>query len=131
MEQTWIDPVIFSVGPLQVRWYGAMYVIGFVLGGLLCKYLAKKKIWPAPAESIDKFVTWLILGMFIGARLTYVFVYNWEYYAVNLGEIFAVQKGGLSFHGAVVGMCFSTWLFAKQYNVNFYQISDCLAICGS
>lgn len=131
MEQTWIDPVIFSVGPLQVRWYGAMYVVAFVFGGLICKYLAKKKIFPLPAELIDKLVTWLILGMFIGARITYVFVYNWEYYSVNLSEIFAVQKGGLSFHGAVLGMCFSAWLFAKRHNVAFYQVSDCLAISGA
>ncbi|MES2528045.1 MAG: prolipoprotein diacylglyceryl transferase [Bdellovibrionota bacterium] len=131
MEQNWIDPVVFAVGPLQVRWYGAMYVIGFLLGGLLLKYLAKKKVWPLPAETIDKYVTWLILGMFLGARLAYVFVYNWEYYSVNLGDIFAVQKGGLSFHGALAGLCFATWLFAKRHNVNFYQISDCLAIAGT
>lgn len=131
MEQTWIDPVIFSIGPLQVRWYGAMYVIGFIVGGLLLKHLAKKKVWPLPSETIDKYVTWLILGMFLGARLAYVFIYNWEYYSVNLGDIFAVQKGGLSFHGALAGMCFSTWLFAKRHNVNFYQISDCMAIAGT
>ncbi|MFL5786100.1 MAG: prolipoprotein diacylglyceryl transferase [Bacteriovoracaceae bacterium] len=132
MEQTWIDPVVFSVGPFQVRWYGAMYVLGFLLGGLICsKFLVKKKIWPLPAEAIDKYVTWLIIGMFLGARLTYVFVYNWEYYSVNLGDIFSVWKGGLSFHGAVLGMCFVTYLFAKSQNVNFYQISDCLAICGT
>ncbi len=131
MGQTWIDPVIFSVGPLQVRWYGAMYVMGFVLGGLLLKYLSNKKVWPLPAETIDKYVTWLILGMFFGARLAYVFVYNWEYYSVNLADIFSVWKGGLSFHGAVVGMCFSTWLFARSHKVNFYQISDCMAIAGT
>lgn len=131
MEQSWIDPVVFSVGPFQVRWYGAMYVLGFILGGVILKYLARRKVWPLPADAIDKYVTWLILGMFLGARLTYVFVYNWEYYAVNLADIFSVWKGGLSFHGAVVGMCFSTWLFARSHNVNFYQISDCLAVSGT
>jgi phosphatidylglycerol:prolipoprotein diacylglycerol transferase len=131
MEQSWIDPVVFSIGPLQVRWYGAMYVLGFIVGGFLLKYLSKKKVWPLPAETIDKYVTWLILGMFLGARLAYVFVYNWEYYSVNLGDIFSVWKGGLSFHGALAGMCFATWLFAKRHNVNFYEISDCMAIAGT
>lgn len=131
MNQGWFDPVIFSLGPLQVRWYGAMYVLGFLVGGMIFKYLAKEKFWQAPAEEIDKFVTHLIIGMFIGARLTYVFVYNWEYYSQNFLDIFSVWKGGLSFHGAVVGMCFATWRFAKKYNLHFFHIGDCLAIAGS
>ncbi len=110
----WFDPVIFSVGPLQVRWYGAMYVLGFLVGGAILKYLADKKFWPLSKEAIDKYITWLIVGMFIGARFFYVVVYNWDYYSVNLLDSFAVWKGGLSFHGAVVGMCLATYLFAKK-----------------
>lgn len=131
MNQEWIDPVIFSLGPLQVRWYGAMYVMGFLVGGLLLKHLAKKKFWPLPVESIDKYITWLIVGMFIGARLFYVFLYNWEYYSVNFLDLFAVWKGGLSFHGAVVGMCTATYLFARKHNLHFFQIADCMAVAGS
>ena len=131
MNQEWIDPVIFSVGPLQVRWYGAMYVLGFVVGGFILKYLANKKFWPLSVEAIDKYITWLILGMFVGARTFYVFLYNWEYYSANFLDIFSVWKGGLSFHGAVVGMCFSTWLFARKNNIHFFQLADCLAVAGS
>lgn len=127
----WFDPVIFSVGPLQVRWYGAMYVLGFVVGGFILKYLADKKFWPLPKEAIDKYITWLIIGMFLGARLFYVVLYNWEYYSQNLMDAFAVWKGGLSFHGAVVGMCLSTYLFARKNNLNFFQLADCLAVAGS
>lgn len=131
MNQNWIDPVIFSVGPLQVRWYGAMYVLGFVVGGLILKYLAKKKFWSLPVEAIDKYITWLIIGMFLGARTFYVFIYNWEYYSSNFLDIFSVWKGGLSFHGAVVGMSIATWLFAKKNNLHFFQIADCMAVAGS
>jgi phosphatidylglycerol:prolipoprotein diacylglycerol transferase len=131
MNSNWIDPVIFSLGPLQVRWYGAMYVLGFVVGSFLLKYLADKKFWPLSKEHIDKYVTWLIVGMFLGARLAYVFVYNWEYYSTNLGEVLAVWKGGLSFHGALVGMCLSTFIFAKKNNVHFFQLSDSLAVAGA
>lgn len=127
----WIDPVIFSVGPLQVRWYGAMYVLGFVVGGAILKYLAKKKFWPLPTEAIDKYITWLILAMFLGARTFYVFLYNWEYYSQNLLDIFSVWKGGLSFHGAVVGMCFATYFFAKKHNLHFFQLADNMAVAGS
>ncbi len=131
MNQGWFDPVIFSLGPLQVRWYGAMYVMGFLVGGWIFKYLAKEKFWLAPAEEIDKFVTWLIIGMFIGARLAYVFVYNWDYYSQNFLDIFSVWKGGLSFHGAVVGMAMASWMFAKKHKLHYFHISDCLAIAGS
>lgn len=126
----WFDPVIFSLGPLQVRWYGAMYVIGFLIGGGILKYLTDKKFWPLPKEAIDKYVTMLIIGMFFGARLAYAFIYNWEYYSDNLSEVFAVWKGGLSFHGALVGMIIATYVFARKNNVNFFQISDCLAVAG-
>ncbi len=127
----WFDPVIFGIGPLQVRWYGAMYVVGFLVGGMLLKYLADKKFWPLAKEEIDKYITWLIIGMFIGARIFYVFFYNWEYYSVNLLDIFSVWKGGLSFHGAVVGMCTATYFFAKKHKLHFFQIADCMAVAGS
>lgn len=131
MSQDWIDPVIFSLGPLQVRWYGAMYVIGFLVGGAILKHLCDKKFWPLPKEAIDKYITWIIIGMFLGARIFYTFIYNWDYYSDNLGDIFAVWKGGLSFHGAVVGMCIATWLFAKKHQLHFFQIADCMAVAGS
>jgi phosphatidylglycerol:prolipoprotein diacylglycerol transferase len=126
----WIDPVIFSLGPLQVRWYGAMYVLGFLVGGALLKYLAEKKFWPLDKEAIDKYITALIIGMFLGARIFYVIFYNWEYYAVNPSDILAVWKGGLSFHGALLGMCLATLWFARKHKVHFFQIADCLAIAG-
>lgn len=127
----WFDPVIFSVGPLQVRWYGAMYVIGFLVGGAILKYLADKKFWPLPKEAIDKYITLLIVGMFLGARLFYVFLYNWDYYSANFMDIFSVWKGGLSFHGAVFGMCLATYYFAKKNNLHFFQIADSMAVAGS
>ncbi len=131
MHLNWYDPVLFSLGPVQIHWYGFMYVVAFVLGGIILRILAREKFWPLPAEDIDKYIIMLILGMFIGARLTYVLVYNWEFYSENLTDIFTVWKGGLSFHGAVAGMCFVTWVFARKRGLHFYQICDCLAVAGS
>ena len=130
MHQNWIDPVFFSLGPVQVHWYGFMYVFSFVLGGFILRYLAKENFWPISKDEIDKFTTWIILGMFFGARLTYVFVYNWEYYSEHLGDIFSVWKGGLSFHGAALGMCIATWIFTRVHKLSYFQILDCLAITG-
>ena len=130
-NSSWFDPVIFALGPLEVRWYGLMYVIGFSLGSYLLGRLALVKFWPLTKEAIDKYVTALIVGMFLGARFFYVFIYNWSYYSKNLGEVLHVWQGGLSFHGAVVGMCLATAWFAKKNSVHFFQISDCLAVAGT
>ncbi len=127
---SWIDPVIFSLGPLEVRWYGLMYVLGFAVGSFILGRLAKNGFWPLPKEAIDRYVTALIVGMFLGARTFYVFIYNWDYYGNHLDEIFHVWKGGLSFHGALFGMCLATAWFAKRHKVHFFQIADCLAVAG-
>jgi phosphatidylglycerol---prolipoprotein diacylglyceryl transferase len=131
MTNSWIDPVLFAIGPFEVRWYGLMYVVGFSLGSWLLGRLAKSGFWPLPKETIDKYVTALILGMFLGARFFYVFIYNWSYYSNHIDEIFHVWKGGLSFHGAVFGMCLATAWFARKYKVHFFQIADCMAVAGS
>jgi phosphatidylglycerol:prolipoprotein diacylglycerol transferase len=101
-----ISPVIFEIGPIQLRWYGVMYLLGYVLGGYILTVLSKKGFFKIPKDKIDPYIAYLLGGMVVGARLAYVFIYNWPYYAHHLDEIIAVWKGGLSFHGAVAGNVF-------------------------
>jgi phosphatidylglycerol---prolipoprotein diacylglyceryl transferase len=110
-----------------IRWYGLMYVIGFLVGGQILKYLSDKNIFSLNKEKIDQFLMQLIVGMIIGARLFYVLIYNWDYYSNHVNEIFAVWNGGLSFHGAAVGFCTVMYIVAKKNNVHFFQISDGVA----
>lgn len=131
MIYEWLDPVILSLGPLQVRWYGALYVLSFLVGGLILRSLAQKRFWPLPVESIDKFIPMMIVAMFVGARLGYVVIYNWHFYASNFSHIFYVWKGGLSFYGALVAMLFSSWIFARRNNVSYYRITDALALAAT
>ncbi len=126
-----LDPVILDLGPLQVRWYGLMYVIGFIIAGYLLKVLSKEKFFKVEIEKIDSLVTTMILCMFIGARFFYVFIYNWDYYSVNLMELLAVWKGGLSFHGALVGLCTGGYLFGRQNKLTWFEVMDCVALAGS
>ncbi|MBL7663621.1 MAG: prolipoprotein diacylglyceryl transferase [Bacteriovoracaceae bacterium] len=126
-----IDPVLFSLGPIQVRWYGLMYVIGYTLGTQLLKILSRRGFFKIPENKIDSYVFYIIIGMLIGARLAYVFVYNWDYYSLHLVDIFSVWKGGLSFHGAVVGMSVASWMFAKKNNLHFFHIGDAMALAGT
>lgn len=132
MQTEWIfDPVLISLGPLQVRWYGIMYVIGYVLGGYLAARLAKKGFFNVPPEKVDSLVTHLIISMFIGARFFYVFIYNWADYSNDLMGIFQVWKGGLSFHGALFGMIIGGYLFGKKNNCSVGEVMDVVALAGS
>ena len=125
------DPVLFSLGPIQVRWYGLMYVVGFVAGGVILRYLVDRGFFRVSKKQVDSLITYLLVGMFLGARLAYVFIYNWGYYKNHLLELFSVWQGGLSFHGAVVGMVLAAGLFARNNRVPWLQVTDSMALAGA
>ncbi len=126
-----IDPVIFDFGVLQIRWYGLMYVIGFIIAGYLLKVLVKKNFFKISEDKVDTLVTTMIVCMFLGARSFYVFIYNWESYSGNLIDIIAVWKGGLSFHGALVGLITGGVIFAHRNKVTWYEVMDAVALAGT
>ncbi len=125
------DPTIFSIGFIQIRWYGLMYVIGFLFAGFIAKKLVKNKFFKVPIKSVDNLVTIVIICMLICARIFYVFVYNWSYYRNNLLEILFIWKGGLSFHGALIGFVIAAFIFSKKYKVSWFQVTDVMALAGS
>jgi phosphatidylglycerol:prolipoprotein diacylglycerol transferase len=108
-----------------------MYVIGFLISGYLLKILVRKKFFKIPEEKIDSLITHMIICMFIGARTFYVFIYNWEYYSKNLIDLLAVWKGGLSFHGALVGLIVGGYLFAKKNQLTFFEVMDSVSLAGT
>lgn len=126
-----LNPVLLSLGPVQVRWYGLMYVVGFVIAGFLFKKLVEQGFFKIAVEKIDTLVTTLIVSMFLGARFAYVFIYNWDYYSDHLIELFAVWQGGLSFHGAVVGLCLGGLYFAHREKISWFEVMDSLALAGA
>lgn len=126
-----LSPVLLDLGAVQVRWYGLMYVVGFIIAGILLKKLVKQNFLKVSVEKIDTLVTTMIICMFIGARAAYVFIYNWEYYSQNLADLLAVWKGGLSFHGALVGLIVGGVLFARQNKLSWMQVMDSVALAGT
>ena len=125
------DPTIFSLGPIVIRWYALMYVLGFIVAGQLLKVLRRRNFFKVPEEKIDSLITTMFIGMFLGARLFYVFIYNWGYYQDHLDELFAVWKGGLSFHGALTGLIIAGFVFAKRNGISWAQVMDCVALAGT
>lgn len=124
-----IDPVIVSVGPLSVRWYGVAYVVGFILAGLVVYFYARH--WKLRFSGYDVlvFVCYCAFGVIIGERLGYCLLYGDGYYLANPMEILALGNGGMSFHGGLVGIVVAGVIYSLVYNVPFLTLAD-LVSCG-
>jgi phosphatidylglycerol---prolipoprotein diacylglyceryl transferase len=113
-----------------LRWYSAMYLLGFIYTYVSCRWwISRKKIMLTP-YLLDSLIAYLIIGMILGARTFYVFIYNWDSYKNNLKDIFSVWEGGLSFHGGIVGVVTAIILFTRRHKIRFWHLADrlCLAV---
>jgi phosphatidylglycerol:prolipoprotein diacylglycerol transferase len=119
-----IDPVLFSLGPLQVRWYGLMYVLGFAASYLLVKKQINDTNDTALAGQFENLNLVLILSVVLGGRLGYVLFYNLSYYLDHPLEILATWHGGMSFHGACIALILSGWFFCRAKGLNFWKTAD-------
>ena len=120
------DPVAFQVFSIAVRWYSLAYIFGLIFGWIYCNKILindqNKK------NQFDDYIAYIILGIIMGGRLGYVFIYNPLYYLENLTEIPMIWNGGMSFHGAVIGVIFATYLFSKKNNQNIFYYLDLVAL---
>ena len=123
-----LDPVLFTLGPLSVRWYGIIYAFGFVLAYLMMPWLAKRKSIDFSSEDMGDLLFYIVLGVVIGSRLGYVVFYNLPVYVASPLSIFAVWQGGLSFHGGLIGTLVAGWLYCRKRNVGFYTLADLAVI---
>lgn len=128
-----IDPVIFSIGPLAVHWYGLGYIIGILFAWWYGKKLLQNhRLWAhnqAPMQPImlDDFVVWAALGVVVGGRLGYVLFYNFSFYLANPLAIPAVWDGGMSFHGGILGTTLAMILFARSRKIPIWSMFDVIA----
>ncbi|WP_363324337.1 prolipoprotein diacylglyceryl transferase [uncultured Desulfuromonas sp.] len=121
-----IDPVIFHLGPLAVRWYGFMYLVGFVAGYFIIRRLARLRNLPLKGEELSDLLFYAVLGVILGARLGYTLIYNLSYYLQHPLEIFAVWEGGMSFHGGLIGVIVGTILFCRKKGLPILLTGDIL-----
>ncbi len=123
-----IDPVAFSLGPLSVRWYGLMYLAGFVAVILLGRRrIARRPDLPWTAKDLDDLLFYGVLGVVIGGRLGQVLFYEPAYYLARPLEILAVWKGGMSFHGGFLGVLAALALYARRRKVAWLALTDFIA----
>ena len=126
-----IPPVIISVGPLAIRWYGVMYAVGYIVGYRLVLTRTARAVMPISKADLDSWIGYLVIGMLVGARLIYASVYDRPQFERDPAELLRVWHGGLSFHGAVLGMTIACMLFARVHRVRFLAIADLLALAGT
>jgi phosphatidylglycerol:prolipoprotein diacylglycerol transferase len=122
-----IDPVIFSIGFIKIRWYGLMYVLGFLCAWWLARKRAARS-WSAinPAQ-VDDLIFYAMLGVIIGGRLGYCLVYGWHDLLRDPLYIFKITQGGMSFHGGLVGVMVAMWLFSRRIGVRMWSVWDFVA----
>ncbi len=119
------DPIAFSIGPVSVHWYGLMYLVGFALFWILAMYRSKKDAWRAvKPNQVEDLLFVGVLGVILGGRLGYCFLYQPGYYIEHLGAVFRIWDGGMSAHGGVIGVIVAMAYFAKTRHLKFLDVAD-------
>ncbi len=114
-----------------MRWYGVMYVVGYMVGTSIARNRGRRGVVALDRAAIDSLVGYLLVGMLVGARIAYVFIYGRAEYALHPLDAFAIWHGGLSFHGAVAGMLVACGAFARRHRIPFWEVADTLALAGA
>jgi phosphatidylglycerol:prolipoprotein diacylglycerol transferase len=124
-----IDPVALDLpGPLDVRWYGLMYLVGFGAAYLVLQKLAREDFLRLDPDAVGDLIFYLVLGVILGGRLGYILFYDFAEFAANPLRIFRIWEGGLSFHGGLLGVLIAAAWFAHKHRVTYLNLGDGLAL---
>ena len=132
-----LNPVLINFGFFEIRWYSLAYIFGILLGWWIAKkiviFKVKNKTVIFNVQIFDDLISYIIISIILGGRFGYIIFYNSAYYFNNPLDIFKIWQGGMSFHGALIGVILGTFLFAKKVKVNsffFLDIIACVAPIG-
>jgi len=123
-----INPTLVKLGPLHIRWYGIMYLLGFMASYFLVRYQIRKKGLDIDINIVNDLFFFLIIGLIIGARLGYVILYNLPFYLSHPLRIFALWEGGMSFHGGLIGIILSVIIYVRKHRFNFFEFADLIIV---
>ena len=120
------DPVAFQILSFEIRWYSLAYVVGILIGWILCKKIFIKNL--SIDEKFDDYITYLIIGIILGGRFGYIVFYNFNYYTNNILDIFKIWQGGMSFHGGLIGVIIASTIFAKRNRQDSFLYMDLVSL---
>ena len=126
-----LDPILLDFGFLEIRWYSLAYIFGIIIGWWLGKkilnHIFKISSISFNLKEFDDFITYIIISIIIGGRLGYILFYNFGYYFANPIDIVKIWEGGMSFHGALIGIIIGTYLFSLKRNIHVFILLDVVA----
>lgn len=126
-----IDPVIVQIGPLAIRWYGMMYLLGFLVGFYLLRRFAPRRGFTLNDDQLADLVFYLLGGVVLGGRLGYCLFYNTAFYLANPLKIAYVWEGGMSFHGGLLGVVVAAILYARRQSISSLALGDLLVVAST
>tara|TARA_B100000686_G_scaffold331548_1_gene395221 strand:+ start:802 stop:1566 length:765 start_codon:yes stop_codon:yes gene_type:complete len=119
------SPIAIQIFSIEIRWYSLAYIFGIIFGWIYCKKILIRN--NDTSKLFDDLISFLIIGIILGGRLGYILFYNLEYYIINYIEILMIWKGGMSFHGGLIGVFIATIIFSKKHKVNKYIFLDLIS----
>src|SRR3989338_7491910 len=122
-----LNPVLVDLGPLEIRWYGLVYVLGFLLGVWWLNRVAAQGKLAISKDEVWDLLLYLIIGVLVGARLFMVF-WNPEIYLLHPFNLLKIWEGGMSFHGGFLGIIPAAWLYCRKKKLNFWTVADVLSV---
>jgi phosphatidylglycerol---prolipoprotein diacylglyceryl transferase len=123
-----IDPVFLRIGPVQLRWYGLMYMLSFILSYFVLKRFSKSRKLNLSTDDLYDLLFYLIIGVMVGGRLGYVLFYDLASYMRDPLSIFAIWQGGMSFHGGFLGVIVAAWIACRRKRWDFWEIADLASV---
>ena len=126
-----LDPVLLNLGIISIRWYSLAYIFGIIIGWWYGKKIIIKRFQVNEDKSLsskfDDIITYIIIGIIIGGRLGYIIFYNFDFYIQNPLNVFKIWEGGMSFHGALIGVIIATYFFSKKEKISTFLLLDVIA----
>ena len=126
-----LNPVLINFGFFEIRWYSLAYILGILIGWWVAKkiinFKIKNKILFFDVKLFDDLISYIIISIILGGRIGYIIFYNLIYYINNPIDIFKIWEGGMSFHGALIGVTIGTYFFSKKIKVNTFFFLDVIA----
>ncbi len=119
-----IDPIIFSIGPVSLRWYGTMYLIGFLAAMFMANKAADKSDGLWTRDQVSDLLFYSFLGVILGGRVGYVLFYQFDYFLSDPLYLLEIWQGGMSFHGGFLGVILAAFIFARKTKKNFLAVGD-------